>query len=300
MSQDATQATAVIQVPIDQLKPNPHQPRQHLGDLRELAASIAEHGILQPITVEQNFDDTFTLIAGHRRAAAAKRAGLQTVPAILREGSDAGVLALLENLQRVDLVPLEIAEALRKLLDKHGETQDSLAQKLGISRDSIARRLRLLSLPPSALSAMQVDTPRHPALSESAAMEIARLGIFAKISTAADAEDWIDRCADSILWGPNWLRSHRDVRRMVDWWLSIARLMCSFFETLPAAQSQAFAEALLADLENAQEKTANHYAATMFLYLKPDFKKLTKAQREALDEAANRIGFDEADDEEGE
>src|SRR4029434_909717 len=118
-------------VPIDLIDPNPHQPRQLMGDLSELIASISEKGIIEPIIVRQR-GERFQIIAGERRYQASVQAGLREVPAIIREVDDSEVieLALIENLQRKDLTPFEEAEALHALADRCGYTQQDLATRV--------------------------------------------------------------------------------------------------------------------------------------------------------------------------
>jgi ParB family chromosome partitioning protein len=142
---------SVRDVEVSRIRPNPVQPRQHFEQaaLEELAASIREHGVLQPLIVSRSLDG-YTLIAGERRLRAAKLAGRSTVPVIVKEAApdDALTLALVENLQRADLSPLEEATAYRELVNSHGLTQEQVAGRVGRSRASVTNRLRLLTLPP--------------------------------------------------------------------------------------------------------------------------------------------------------
>ncbi len=138
---------------IDNITANKHQPRSYFDekDLQELADSIKEHGILQPLVVRRNEEnDGYELIAGERRFRASKIVGLSTVPVIVRDISDEHTLlelALIENIQRTDLNPIEEAEAFQKLIEKFSYTQEEAAKKLGKSRSAIANILRLLNLP---------------------------------------------------------------------------------------------------------------------------------------------------------
>lgn len=138
------------ELPIGRLRPNPRQPRGHFDEeaLASLAASIKELGVLQPVLVRPAGDD-FELVAGERRWRAAKRAGLQTIPAIVRPVADTRVLeqALVENLQREDLNPIEEAQAYRRLVDEYQLTQEQIADAVGKDRSSVANFLRLLKLP---------------------------------------------------------------------------------------------------------------------------------------------------------
>jgi len=142
----------VTQIPVNSISRNPHQPRTHFdaAGLDDLAASIREHGILQPLIVTQGpLPEQYTLIAGERRLLAARQAGLSSVPAIIRDATQQELveLALIENVQRSDLSPLEAAEAFRQLHDDFGLSQDEIATRVGKSRASIANTLRLLKLP---------------------------------------------------------------------------------------------------------------------------------------------------------
>jgi ParB family chromosome partitioning protein len=135
-------------LPIDQLDPNPNQPRQVMGDLSELVASIAEKGIIEPIIVRRR-QDRFQIIAGERRYQAAVQAGLAEVPAIIRDIDDDEVteIALIENLQRKDLTPFEEAEALQQLSERAGLTHDQIAKRLGKSRTAVTETLTLNQMP---------------------------------------------------------------------------------------------------------------------------------------------------------
>ena len=135
-------------VPIELIDPNPNQPRQVMGDLSELVASIGEQGVIEPLIVRQR-GDRFQIIAGERRYQASVRAGLEELPVIVREVSDAEVieLALIENLQRKDLTPFEEAEALDGLAERCGYTHEELARRLGKSRTSITESLALAGMP---------------------------------------------------------------------------------------------------------------------------------------------------------
>jgi ParB family chromosome partitioning protein len=135
-------------VAIDLIDPNPNQPRQVMGDLSELIASIAEKGIIEPLIVRQR-GERFQIIAGERRYQAAVQAGLQELPVVLREVDDTEVieLALIENLQRKDLTPFEEAEALHGLANRCGYTHEDLARRLGKSRTSVTESLTLINMP---------------------------------------------------------------------------------------------------------------------------------------------------------
>jgi ParB family chromosome partitioning protein len=135
-------------VPIEDIDPNPRQPRQVMGDLTELIASIREKGVLEPILVRPQ-GSRFQIIAGERRYRAACEVGLAEVPCIIRDAGDAEVMeiALVENLQRKDLSPFEEADGLRMLAEAYGYTHEKMAEKLGKSRTSITETLSLTSMP---------------------------------------------------------------------------------------------------------------------------------------------------------
>ena len=135
-------------IAIDQVDPNPDQPRQVMGDLSELIASISEKGIIEPIVVRQR-GDRFQIVAGERRYQASVQAGLRELPVVIRDVDDTEVieLALIENLQRKDLTPFEEAEALHNLAERCGYTHEDLARRLGKSRTSITESLSLAQMP---------------------------------------------------------------------------------------------------------------------------------------------------------
>ena len=140
----------LLEVPVNAVSPNPKQPRTHWDEeeIASLAASIREVGILQPIVVRKS-GERYELVAGERRLRAAKVAGLATVPVVLRDTGDADLLreALIENIHREDLGPIELAEAFRQLLEELGLKQEELAERVGVSRSHIANTIRLLQLP---------------------------------------------------------------------------------------------------------------------------------------------------------
>jgi ParB family chromosome partitioning protein len=142
----------IEEVPINQIDPNPYQPRNRFDEetLAGLTASIRELGVLQPILVRQVSDDRYAIIAGERRWRAAKRAGLQFIPVIVRQVNDELTLqhALVENLHRDDLNPLEEAAAYQQLVEDFDLTQEEVAHKVGKSRSAVANLLRLFQLPP--------------------------------------------------------------------------------------------------------------------------------------------------------
>ena len=135
-------------VPIEQIEPNPNQPRQVMGDLSELMASIAEKGIIEPLVVRQR-GSRFQIVAGERRYQAAIQVGVREVPVVIRDVDDTEVIeiALIENLQRKDLTPFEEAEAMQALAERCSYTHEDLARRLGKSRTSITESLSLANMP---------------------------------------------------------------------------------------------------------------------------------------------------------
>lgn len=157
---DDTSEESVVQdvrslrhVPVELLYPNPHNPRKFFAeaDLESLAKSLKEKGLLQPLVVRPRGDGTFEIVAGERRWRASQRAGLHDLPVLIRDLDDKETLeiALIENIQRSDLNPLEEARAYRQLLEQYAYTQQQLADSIGKSRSHIANTMRLMSLPES-------------------------------------------------------------------------------------------------------------------------------------------------------
>jgi ParB family chromosome partitioning protein len=153
--------SALLDVPITRIRANPHQPRSHFDEetLSSLAASIRELGVLQPVLVRPIGEDDYELIAGERRLRAAKRAGLQSIPALVKTASDVASLeqALVENLHRQDLNPLEEAAAYQQLIEDFGLTHEQLSARVGRSRAAVSNTLRLFQLPPS-IQRLVIDT----------------------------------------------------------------------------------------------------------------------------------------------
>ncbi len=154
-------------LPIYKVEPNPDQPRQDFDEeaLQDLADSIAEHGIVQPLTVREVAGDYYQIIAGERRWRAARLANLSEVPVVIIEADDkkAMELALIENLQRQDLNPVEEALGYQTLMQEHGMTQEQTAQRVGKSRPAVANALRLLQLAPGVLEMVRAGSlsPGH-------------------------------------------------------------------------------------------------------------------------------------------
>jgi ParB family chromosome partitioning protein len=184
---DATVESELTELPVLQIRPNPFQPRQHFDPerLRELADSIRQQGVIQPILVRRGAEG-FELLAGERRLRAAQMAGYDTIPALVKSANDQEALevALLENLQREDLNPVEEARAYQRLQVEFQLTQDEVAQRVGRDRSSVTNMLRLLRLPPS----LQAD------------IEAGRLSMgHARALLALDSEEAQQRLRDQIL-----------------------------------------------------------------------------------------------------
>ncbi len=200
---------AVLEVNVDKLEPNPYQPRQNMDDesLEELTLSIETHGIVQPVVVRRTDDpDVYQIIAGERRWRAARRAGLQTIPCIIQDADDEKTLelALVENLQREDLGPLETAHALQYLIQEFGLTQEQIAEQLGRSRSAIANTLRLLELPQpikEALAEGRITQGHARALLALADEPERMMAVFARVEeeglTVRDTEALVKRAEET-------------------------------------------------------------------------------------------------------
>ena len=200
---DAGAGAAFAEIPTASVSPNPNQPRVHFAEegLVELAASISEMGVLQPILVRPTDDGEYELIAGERRWRAAQRAGLTTVPAIIRTTDDLSSVeqALVENLHRQDLTPLEEAAAFQQLIEDFGLTHDQVATRVGKSRSAITNTIRLLGLPPSVQSLLadgQLSAGHARALLGTP--DRARQEVLAQ---AAVAEGWTVRATEQAVRG---------------------------------------------------------------------------------------------------
>jgi ParB family chromosome partitioning protein len=149
----------VLRLPLDKLRPNPDQPRKSFPErtLEELADSLRQHGLIQPLLVEEAKDGLYTIIAGERRYRAAERAGLSEVPVIVRSlGHERRLeIAIIENVQREDLNPIEEAEAYRSLMELGNRSQEEVADIVGKNRSTVANALRLLRLPPPMIEAVR-------------------------------------------------------------------------------------------------------------------------------------------------
>lgn len=196
----------VIDIPLERIETNPTQPRRFfdLEALAELAASIDEYGVIQPITVKKKANGSFLIIAGERRYRASCMAKKRTIPAIVVNLSDSesAAIALLENLQRKDLTFFEEAEGYARLMNEYNMTQDELSEKLGKSQSSIANKLRLLKLDDESKTAIFEAglTERHARallkLANKKSREKALKLIIEKKLNVAKAENLIDRLAE--------------------------------------------------------------------------------------------------------
>lgn len=153
-----TSGPRVLEIPISAVERNPHQPRVHFdhAELEDLISSIREHGVLQPIVVTPKADGTYQLIAGERRLRASTIAGLKVIPALVREATELQKLelAIIENVQRANLNPIEEAKAYLRLADEFSMTQEDISRKMGKSRPQVANIIRLLQLPPEIQQAL--------------------------------------------------------------------------------------------------------------------------------------------------
>lgn len=159
---DTEEGSSSVMLRVEDIEPNREQPRKEFNEeaLRELADSIAQHGVLQPLLVRPVFGGGYQIVAGERRWRAARMAGISEVPAVVREMDDGQVmeLALIENLQREDLNPLEEALGYQSLIETYGMTQDQAAKTVGKSRPAVANALRLLNLPPEIQKMVSAGT----------------------------------------------------------------------------------------------------------------------------------------------
>lgn len=157
--QEANPQSKMPEIAIDLIQANPDQPRKsfHDNDLKELAASIREHGVIQPVVVRPAANGTYQIVAGERRWRAAQLAGIHALPAVVRDLEDREVLELgiIENVQRVDLDPVEEAQGYAQLVETFGYTQEALSNVIGKSRSHLANMMRLLALPDQILNMMR-------------------------------------------------------------------------------------------------------------------------------------------------
>jgi ParB family chromosome partitioning protein len=187
----------LLEVPVNAVTPNPKQPRTRWDDeeIKSLAASIREVGILQPIVVRKS-GERYELVAGERRLRAAKVAGLATVPVVLRDTGDSDLLreALIENIHREDLGPIELAEAFRQLLEELGLKQEELAERVGVSRSHIANTIRLLQLTDGKIQAGHARALLS--LGDAEAVDALALRVAAEDLSVRETEELVRRYVD--------------------------------------------------------------------------------------------------------
>jgi ParB family chromosome partitioning protein len=191
-------ASGELAIPLDKLRSNPDQPRKRFeeSELQELAASIREHGIIEPIIAEADGEGGYTIVAGERRFRAARLAGLTEAPVIVRSYSadERMLIALIENVQRSDLNPVEEAEGYKKLMEFTGLSQDEIAAKVGKNRSTVANSLRLLKLPEAVRQSLEKGelSPGHArsllSVNEEAAQDTLYRDILAKGLSVREAE----------------------------------------------------------------------------------------------------------------
>jgi len=214
----------VLEIPLEDLRENPLQPRRHFDEerLAELADSVRVHGVVQPVVVTRAAEG-YRLVVGERRCRAARLAGLETIPALVRELADQQVLeiALIENLQREDLNPIEEAQAFSYLLREHELTHEQLAERLGCSRPAISNALRLLSLPEEVRTDLQagVLSPGHARTVLALQGDPARLDAWRQIRdrglSVRQAEDLVARLLEGT---PKGIKASRPVTGLdADW-----------------------------------------------------------------------------------
>ncbi len=197
---------AIISIPIDDIAPSPYQPRKEFdgSSIEDLASSIKEYGILQPINVRRIGESCFELVSGERRVRASKLAGESHVPAIVVEVAeqDSAVMALIENLQREDLNFIEEAEGYQSLIKDHGMTQEELAKKVGKKQSTVANKLRILKLKDNIKKILLENglTERHARallkLPDEALREKALVNIIKKSMNVKKSEDLVDKMLD--------------------------------------------------------------------------------------------------------
>lgn len=181
-----------IHIPVTHIRENPNQPRKEFDEFRlqELSDSIRQHGLIQPITVRRISEDKYELISGERRLRATKMAGIDTIPAYIRDATDEQSIAfaLIENVQREELNPIEVALGYQQLVEECNYTQEEVARKVGKNRTTVTNMLRLLHLPPmiqAALQKKQISTGHARAL-----VSVEHAAVQQKLLEKTIAEDW--------------------------------------------------------------------------------------------------------------
>jgi ParB/RepB/Spo0J family partition protein len=232
MNPNPVSRDTILHIPVSDIKPNPEQPRASFYRIEELSDSIKIHGIQNPVIVEPDGEGKYTLISGERRTRAAILAGLETIPAIICEGGDLAVLALIENVQREELSPIEEAKAYLKILNR-GVSQEELSRQVGKTRSYIAQKIRLLSFAGSSIESAMIPG-NIGSLSEGAARQLLRLKVLDDIATKTDPvySSWLLCYADRIIWRPNYARSVREIGDLVDEYLTCLYLFK--FQPIPS------------------------------------------------------------------
>lgn len=198
----------IVKIPLEEIKPNPYQPRKEFDEesLNDLTSSIKSYGVLQPIVVRKSGKNSYEIIAGERRWRACKRAGLKEIPAIIKDAGDSetAVMALIENLQRENLNFLEEAEGYRQLMQDYGLTQEQLAMKLGKSQSTIANKMRILKMSPEIIKIISREklSERHARAllklpDENLQMQALKQ-IIDKGMNVRQTEDLVDRLIEEI------------------------------------------------------------------------------------------------------
>lgn len=219
----------LFEIPVAEIRPNPYQPRKSFPHqkMEELAASIRARGVLSPVILRR-WVDGYELVTGERRWRAAKEAGLKTIPALIKDVSSDEILeiALIENLQREDLNPLEEAEAYQRLIQDHGLTQEEISRRVGKDRASIANTLRLLHLPPPlkedlASGRLTMGHARALLSLEGEARQLrARNAVIARGLSVRETEKWVQgekrgpaKKAKGSTLNPHWKTIEEDLQR---------------------------------------------------------------------------------------
>jgi ParB family chromosome partitioning protein len=262
-----TPANAVQELPLNAIKPNPYQPRRQFSEeeLSELADSIRQYGVLQPVVVRPG-PRGLELVAGERRLRACKMLGLQTIPAVVKELSDQdlAVLALVENLQREDLNFFEEAQGYQRLLEEFGLTQEELAKRIGKSQSTIANKIRLLKLSPrvQAVISREIITERHARALLKLPGEEQQLSTLEKIVekglTVQETEDYIARILQGMEKG-----EHPQRRKVV----RIYKDMRIFFNTIQQAVQELQRVGFAARVEKVEKD--EYYEVTVLIPKKP-------------------------------
>ncbi len=214
----------IYQIPVSDIDPNPDQPRKSFYRIDELSESIRVHGIQNPVVVEPSDNGRYTLISGERRTRAAASIGLDTIPAIICNGGDRAILALVENVQRDDLSPLDEARAYQSILNR-GMTQEDLSKLVGKDRTYISQKIRLLAFSGTSVESAML-TGLKGSLSEGAARQLLRLKVLDDIATKTDPvyDTWLGFYSNKIVWRPNYARSVREISDLVDEYLTAVYL----------------------------------------------------------------------------